>query len=381
LPRIIVQIGAAAVPPIALLAAVHGIALAVRAGASGRVYFWAVSAVAAIGAGAFAMSFLALRDLMRAIGYTSATAWAFPAIIDTAVAVATVMLVALGDKPARRSRTTITAVNTQHPARQPTAQNAKRQVIPVRCAQSASVDQPHGPRSLCRIGPDVRKPWPTTPQGPARRGRCLPGHATNDRPNAVAAATLFSFGFRAPQAAANAVRPRTEPATLSAALRREGDELDELAIAVVEAKVTRQPVEVIRAMLESEGERSLNRTAKDIRVHLVDHTGPGTVTNHARLAEEAEDTLEGFVAADVTRFANGDNSQFVLFLSYAKDVIDRLWPTARLPDGQCARSRGRTGTELQRADAGSGPGRPCFIWPNLDPFKQQQNLLDAVPAR
>ena len=44
------------------------------------------------------MSFLALRDLMLAIGYTSATAWAFPAIIDTAVAVATVMLVALGDK-------------------------------------------------------------------------------------------------------------------------------------------------------------------------------------------------------------------------------------------------------------------------------------------
>jgi len=47
-------IGAAAVPPIALLAAVHGIELAVRAGASGRVYDWAVSAVAAIGAGACA---------------------------------------------------------------------------------------------------------------------------------------------------------------------------------------------------------------------------------------------------------------------------------------------------------------------------------------
>jgi hypothetical protein len=35
--RRVVQIGAAAVPPMALLAAVHGIALAVRAGASGRV--------------------------------------------------------------------------------------------------------------------------------------------------------------------------------------------------------------------------------------------------------------------------------------------------------------------------------------------------------
>ena len=38
LPRVVIQIGAATVPPIALLAAVHGIALAVRAGASGRIY-------------------------------------------------------------------------------------------------------------------------------------------------------------------------------------------------------------------------------------------------------------------------------------------------------------------------------------------------------
>jgi hypothetical protein len=55
LPRVVIQIGAAAVPPIALLAAVHGIALAVRAGASGRIFCWAVGAVAVIGVGAFAL--------------------------------------------------------------------------------------------------------------------------------------------------------------------------------------------------------------------------------------------------------------------------------------------------------------------------------------
>ena len=111
IPRIVIQIGAATVPPIALLAAVHGIALAVRAGASGRVYSWSVGAVAAIGVGAFAVSFLALRDLMQAIGYSYTTAWIFPAIIDTAVAVSTLMLVALGDKPARRARTVTTPAN------------------------------------------------------------------------------------------------------------------------------------------------------------------------------------------------------------------------------------------------------------------------------
>jgi hypothetical protein len=128
------------VPPIALLAALHGIALAVRAGASGRVYWWAVTATGLIGLGAFAVSFLALRDLMLAIGYSAATAWAFPAIVDTAVAVATVMLVGLGDKRARRKRTATTPASTQNPAMQRAAQNTKPEVMPVRSAESACTE-------------------------------------------------------------------------------------------------------------------------------------------------------------------------------------------------------------------------------------------------
>jgi hypothetical protein len=115
IPLVVIQIGAAAVPPSALLAAVHGIALAVRAGASGRVYSLAVGAVAVIGLGAFAVSFLALQDLMQVIGYSYTTAWLFPAIIDTAVAVSTLMLVALGDRPARRTRAGAAPATTQTP--------------------------------------------------------------------------------------------------------------------------------------------------------------------------------------------------------------------------------------------------------------------------
>jgi hypothetical protein len=161
-PHVIIQIGAAAVPPIALLAAVHGIALAVRAGASGTVYCWAVVAVAAIGVGAFAVSFLALRDLMQAIGYSSTTACIFPAIIDTAVAVSTLMLVALGDKPARRARTVGTSLNTRAPTMQrlvqPPTQGAKDQVrgfAPggARVPTSASVqaNQPHAVQASAHI--------------------------------------------------------------------------------------------------------------------------------------------------------------------------------------------------------------------------------------
>lgn len=165
IPRIVVQIGAAAMPPVALLAAVHGIALAVRAGASGRVYCWAVSAVVAIGVGAFTVSFLTLRDLMQAIGYSSAIAWVFPAIIDTAVAVSTLMLVALGDKPVRRSRTVRSSANTQTPTRQRLTQS------PMQSAKAqVKRSAPTSPRAQSVQAERVQTPASVLP-GPAQTMR------------------------------------------------------------------------------------------------------------------------------------------------------------------------------------------------------------------
>jgi hypothetical protein len=103
---------------------VHGIALAVRAGASGKVYRWAIAAVAAIGAGAFMLSFRALRDLLIQTGTPPAWAWLFPVIIDTTIGVSTLMLVALGDKPPRRVRTVTSSTGTQTPTMQRLAQRA-----------------------------------------------------------------------------------------------------------------------------------------------------------------------------------------------------------------------------------------------------------------
>jgi Protein of unknown function (DUF2637) len=167
IPRIVIQIGAAAVPPIALLAAVHGIALAVRAGASGRVYRWAVSAVAAIGVGAFSVSFLALRDLMRVIGYSSATAWIFPSIIDTAVAVSTLMLVALGDKPARRNRTAIASASTQTPTRH--AAKAQGKVVAATKAPAQKMQQLQVQTPL-RVQPDSAQTAQDSTQTAATQG-------------------------------------------------------------------------------------------------------------------------------------------------------------------------------------------------------------------
>ncbi len=95
----------AAVPPTVLLAAVHGVAMLVKANASGAVYRTAVAATAALAAGAFVLSFVALRDLAVLAGISPALAAILPLVIDLAVAVATIALVAIGDKPARRPRT------------------------------------------------------------------------------------------------------------------------------------------------------------------------------------------------------------------------------------------------------------------------------------
>jgi hypothetical protein len=95
------------------------------------------------------VSFLALRDLVRAIGYSDATACIFPAIIDTAVTVSTLMLVALGDKPARRSRTATVPTNTQTPAiqkvGQPAVQSAKAEVVSVAPTNARAQAVHHGP--------------------------------------------------------------------------------------------------------------------------------------------------------------------------------------------------------------------------------------------
>jgi hypothetical protein len=130
IPVVVIQIGTAAVPPLFLLATVHGIALGVRAGASGTVYRWAVAATAAIGVGAFVMSFRALRDQLIQTGTPPAWAWLFPAIVDITIGVSTMMLVALGDKPARRAPRVSTQTATVQRLAQPPTQNAKAEVTP-----------------------------------------------------------------------------------------------------------------------------------------------------------------------------------------------------------------------------------------------------------
>lgn len=124
------------------------------------------------------------------------------------------------------------------------------------------------------------------------------------------------------------------------------------------------------------------KTALGTELHtfLTDHTGPGTATNHATRAEAAAQKLEELIAADVATFAGGDDSQFVFFLRYCKEVIDRYGRLLAYLTVDVANLADAPALSYNERMPETGMAAPYFIWPNLDPFKQQPSLLDAVPA-
>ncbi len=195
----------AAVPPAVLLAAVHGIAVLVGAGATGATYRAAVASTGALAAGAFLLSFVALRDLAVMVGIAPGLAVVLPLVIDLAVGVATVALVAIGDKPIPRSAT------------------------------------------------------------------------------ATGSSTATSLSALPAPAAAEALNAATPSRAVAATATDETADSASRAAALVSAKVTRQPVQTVQAILEARDRGdALNRIAADLGVH---HSAVRRVLDAARVQE------------------------------------------------------------------------------------------------
>ncbi|WP_051133503.1 DUF2637 domain-containing protein [Nocardia paucivorans] len=91
----------AVIPPVALLAAVHGVSVLSHAHAHARgTYLLATAMTVMIAAGAFWLSFTALRSLAITAGIPRGEAWLWPVIIEGSMGQATVALLSLA-----RSRT------------------------------------------------------------------------------------------------------------------------------------------------------------------------------------------------------------------------------------------------------------------------------------
>ncbi|WP_063066452.1 DUF2637 domain-containing protein [Nocardia violaceofusca] len=103
----------AVVPPIALLTAVHGVTVLQRKQVrSTTAHRLAVVLTVLIAAGAFWLSFTALRSLAELAGIPHNQAWLWPLIIEGSMTQATVALISITQPPHDTSATTETAAPT-----------------------------------------------------------------------------------------------------------------------------------------------------------------------------------------------------------------------------------------------------------------------------
>jgi hypothetical protein len=92
--------GAALVPPVALLASTHSVALLVRTRAGLITYWCALLMTLALATCAFVLSFDALRSLAVTLGLPVTIAWLWPCAIDVAIAQATLCLLSVNRRTA-----------------------------------------------------------------------------------------------------------------------------------------------------------------------------------------------------------------------------------------------------------------------------------------
>ncbi|MFF0532791.1 DUF2637 domain-containing protein [Nocardia amikacinitolerans] len=96
----LVAAAVAIIPPLALLAAVHGVTVLARAHTATRATRWVATAMTVlIATGAFWLSFTALRSLAITAGVPPGEAWLWPLIIEGSMAQSTVALLALAHSP------------------------------------------------------------------------------------------------------------------------------------------------------------------------------------------------------------------------------------------------------------------------------------------
>jgi endonuclease YncB( thermonuclease family) len=109
--------------------------------------------------------------------------------------------------------------------------------------------------------------------------------------------------------------------------------------------------------------------------HLQANLGAGVASNHARHALAAQRELERQIEADIAELAK-TNDAFQFFLAFGTEITDRFGRLlAYINREQKATPRPLDyNTRLLK----SGLVNPYFIWPNINPFRKQPSLQEAV---
>jgi hypothetical protein len=114
-----------------------------------------------------------------------------------------------------------------------------------------------------------------------------------------------------------------------------------------------------------------------LKTHLLGRLGAGVAANHHKHARAAEVGLESEVEADITALGSTQDS-FEFFMAFASDIMDqygRLLGYINRQQKQKPRPPDYNARMLQ-----AGFANAYFIWPNVNPFRKQKSLVDAVPA-
>ncbi len=118
-----------------------------------------------------------------------------------------------------------------------------------------------------------------------------------------------------------------------------------------------------------------------LQASLAGRVGPGAAANHADFAKTAERALEALIESDIAVLRQTPET-FRFFCSFANEVMDtygRLlcYINRDQPDADDPEPRPRSYNERLLA---LGHVTPYFIWPNVDPYRRPQPLVNAVPV-
>jgi hypothetical protein len=117
-----------------------------------------------------------------------------------------------------------------------------------------------------------------------------------------------------------------------------------------------------------------------LQADLATRAGPGAAANHARHADAATQALRAEVRNDIVAMGATLES-FQFYLRFAAEIVDRYgrllcYANRNQPIATPTQPRPLSYNERMLQQ---GLVIPYFIWPNIDPFKRQGSLLDAVP--
>jgi hypothetical protein len=117
-----------------------------------------------------------------------------------------------------------------------------------------------------------------------------------------------------------------------------------------------------------------------LRTHLQERVGHGTAENHAQHSDLARAGLVDEVKADMSTLGKSKDD-FEFFLAFAHEVMDgygRLLCYLNRAQPREDEPEPRPPSYNERLLRGARVS-PYLIWPNIDPFRRQASLFDAVP--